>query len=47
MTNQYDIIVIGAGKSNLTLSFGHPSPKRREECGAKNKAPVFAGALRN
>ncbi len=25
--NQYDTIIIGAGQSNLTPSFGHPSPK--------------------
>jgi len=24
--NQYDYIIIGAGQSDLTLSFGHPSP---------------------
>ncbi len=24
--NHYDTIIIGAGHSDLTLSFGHPSP---------------------
>jgi hypothetical protein len=27
MTKNYDTIIIGAGQSDLTLSFGHPSPK--------------------
>ena len=27
MPNQYDTIIIGAGQDDLTLSFGHPSPK--------------------
>ena len=45
MTNHYDTIIIGAGQNDLTLSFGHPSPKRRGERGAKNKAPVFHRGL--
>ncbi|MDQ3004913.1 MAG: hypothetical protein M3R47_05955 [Chloroflexota bacterium] len=28
-SNHYDTIIIGAGQCDLTLSFGHPSPKRR------------------
>ena len=42
--NNYDYIIIGAGQFDLTLSFGHPSPKRRGETPRKNKALVFTRA---
>lgn len=44
--NHYDALIIGAGHNDLTLPFGHPSPKGEGNvCSLKlKKPPLFAGA---
>jgi hypothetical protein len=44
--NQYDYIIIGAGQKDLTLSFGHSSPKRRGKCTTQNKALFYQQGLK-
>jgi len=45
--NSYDTIIIGAGQSDLTLSFGHPSPEGEGNAPRKSKAPAFTRACDN
>jgi hypothetical protein len=43
--NQYDTVIIGAGQSDLTLPFGHPSPKGEGNARLANKKPLFSQRL--